>query len=209
MFFRANHDEEPGDLAGFRQRRPLPLLPVTPPFPLINGLTLRAFNRLYAAANGARTDAPARIEPFFYPLDAVGGWSRAYGPKGLRQHQCVVPMEAAREAVRALLLAAQGAGEASFLTVLKIFGDRPSPGMLSFPMPGATLTLDFPYRGQRTDRLLADLDRIAIEAGGRVNPYKDARMPPAVFEASFPRWRDFARHVDPAFTSNFWRRVAG
>jgi FAD/FMN-containing dehydrogenase len=81
--------------------------------------------------------------------------------------------------------------------------------MMSFPTPGATLTLDFAYRGARTDALLDDLDRITIDAGGRVNPYKDARMSPATFEASFPMWRDFARHIDPAFTSNFWRRVTG
>ena len=81
------------------------------------------------------------------------------------------------------------------------------PGMMSFPIPGATLTLDFPNRGARTERLLSELDAIAIEAGGRVNPYKDARMSPATFEASFPHWRDFARHIDPGFSSTFWRRV--
>jgi FAD/FMN-containing dehydrogenase len=97
------------------------------------------------------------------------------------------------------------AGEASFLTVL--FGDRPSPGLMSFPMPGATLTLDFPNRGERTERLLARLDSLAIAAGGRVNPYKDARMSSATFAASFPRWRDFAAHIDPGFSSDFWRRV--
>ena len=59
------------------------------------------------------------------------------------------------------------------------------------PIPGATLTLDFPHRGERTLRLLDELDRIAISAGGRVNPYKDARMSPASFAASFPQWRDF------------------
>ena len=99
------------------------------------------------------------------------------------------------------------AGESSFLTVLKLFGNVPSPGMMSFPIPGATLTLDFPHRGERTLRLLDDLDRVAMQAGGRVNPYKDARMSAATFEASFPHWRDFACHVDPAFSSSFWRRV--
>lgn len=209
VFFRANHADEGEPDPGFRQRQPLPLLPFTPPVSLLNGLSLRAFNALYRAGNPAAGNRLVRLEPFFYPLDAVGGWNRAYGPRGLRQHQSVVPMAVAPDAVRAMLLAAQGAGEASFLTVLKLFGDRPSPGMLSFPMPGATLTLDVPYRGARTDALLETLDRITLEAGGRVNPYKDARMGPATFEASFPGWREFARHVDPAMSSNFWRRVTG
>jgi FAD/FMN-containing dehydrogenase len=78
---------------------------------------------------------------------------------------------------------------------------------MSFPTPGATLTLDFPNRGERTERLLTRLDSLAIAAGGRINPYKDARMSPASFAASFPNWRDFAAHVDPGFSSDFWRRV--
>jgi FAD/FMN-containing dehydrogenase len=210
VFFRANHDEAADSAAAFRLRKPLPLLPATPPIPLINRATLAGFNALYAFAHRRpASDVSVRLEPFFYPLDRVGGWSRAYGPRGLRQHQSVVPADVAPDAVRELLLAAQAAGEASFLTVLKLFGDRPSPGLMSFPMPGATLTLDFPYRGPRTDKVLDELDRIVIAAGGRVNPYKDARMSPAVFEASFPHWRDFAHHIDPAFASNFWRRVTG
>jgi hypothetical protein len=32
-------------------------------------------------------------------------------------------------------------------------------------------------------------------------------MSPATFAASFPHWRDFARHIDPGFSSGFWRRV--
>jgi FAD/FMN-containing dehydrogenase len=207
VFFRANHADEPGTLGPARM---LPFLPFTPPFALINRLTLSAFNAAYRTANGqAQSGRIVPLMPFFYPLDAVKGWNRAYGPRGLRQFQCVVPMTNAREAVAAMLRATHQAGEASFLTVLKLFGDLASPGLLSFPMPGATLTLDFPYRGARTDALLVELDRITLDAAGRVNPYKDARMSATTFEASFPQWRAFARHVDPAFSSSFWRRVAG
>jgi FAD/FMN-containing dehydrogenase len=206
VFFRANHAPA-SDLPPALAPRPLPF-PFMPPLPLINGVTLRAFNALYRAAQ-PRTPEPRRIpyRPFFYPLDRVSNWNRAYGPKGLRQFQCAIPMAQARAAVEEMLRLTQAAGEASFLTVLKLFGDVASPGMMSFPIPGATLTLDFPNRGERTERLLATLDRVTIAAGGRVNPYKDARMPPAVFEASFPHWREFAQHIDPGFSSNFWRRV--
>lgn len=206
VFFRANH--APASLQPpSRTRRSLPF-PIKPPFPLINNLTLRAFNMLYRAAQ-PRSPLPRRIayRPFFYPLDGVSNWNRAYGPGGLRQFQCAIPMAHARVAVEEMLRRTLAAGEASFLTVLKLFGDVPSPGMMSFPVAGATLTLDFPNRGARTARLLDDLDRITLAAGGRVNPYKDARMSPATFEASFPHWRDFAGHIDPGFSSSFWRRV--
>ena len=206
VFFRANH--APASSAPPpKAARTLPF-PITPPVSLINRLTLSAFNALYLAAQ-PKTAEPRRIpyRPFFYPLDRVSNWNRAYGPKGLRQFQCAVPMADARAAVEAMLRRTLGAGESSFLTVLKLFGDVPSPGMMSFPIAGATLTLDFPHRGERTLKLLDELDRIAIAAGGRVNPYKDARMSPATFAASFPHWRDFARHIDPGFSSGFWRRV--
>jgi len=88
-----------------------------------------------------------------------------------------------------------------------VFGDRPSPGMLSFPRRGATLALDFPMRGETTLRLLERLDAIVVARGGAIYPAKDARMSAATFAASFPRLAEFERHVDPAFSSSFWRRV--
>jgi FAD/FMN-containing dehydrogenase len=206
IFFRANHapaaDEQPPD-----EVRSLPF-PLKPPFPLINRTTLRAFNWLYRHGQ-PRDGGVHRVayRPFFYPLDRIRDWNRAYGPRGLRQFQCALPRAGAPDVIAEMLRQTLSAGEASFLTVLKLFGDKPSPGLMSFPMPGATLTLDFPNRGERTETLLARLDAITIAAGGRINPYKDARMSPESFAASFPRWRDFARHVDPGFSSDFWRRV--
>jgi L-gulonolactone oxidase len=47
------------------------------------------------------------------------------------------------------------------------------------------------------------------DAKGRLYPAKDPRMPAAMFRDGYPAWREFARHVDPAFSSGFWRRVAG
>jgi hypothetical protein len=98
-------------------------------------------------------------------------------------------------------------GQGSFLAVLKQFGSLNSPGMLSFPRCGVTLALDFPNTGAPIERLFTELDEIVAAAGGRLYPAKDARMPAELFRNSYPRWREFARYVDPVFSSGFWRRV--
>ncbi|RUW79621.1 FAD-binding protein, partial [Mesorhizobium sp. M1E.F.Ca.ET.063.01.1.1] len=41
-----------------------------------------------------------------------------------------------------------------------------------------------------------------------VNPYKDARMEPETFAASFPQWQRLEALRDPAFLSGFWARTA-
>ena len=112
-----------------------------------------------------------------------------------------------REATRTLLDTVAASGDASFLAVLKTFGDVPSPGVLSFPMPGATLAMDFANRGPDTLSLLARLDRVVAEAGGRLYPAKDGRLPQAMFRAGFPRWGELEAARDPLLMSSFWRRM--
>lgn len=184
-------------------------VPLTPPVSPLNRLTLRAFNALLWRRLGPR-GRRRRLLPahqFLFPLDAIAGWNRLYGPRGFRQYQCVVPEAGASTAVRRLLETIAAAGEGSFLAVLKTLGAPTSPGLLSFPMAGTTLALDFPERGSDTLELLARLDRIVLDAGGRLYPAKDGRMPADVFRAGFPAWERFAGLVDPAFSSGFWQRV--
>ena len=100
-------------------------------------------------------------------------------------------------------------GLASFLAVIKVFGEVPSPGMMSFPAPGITLALDFPIRRETSFDLLDRLARITLEHGGRMYPAKDARMTAEQFQAFYPQWQEFARYVDPGFDSAFWQRVTG
>jgi L-gulonolactone oxidase len=185
-------------------------LPVDLPGFVLNGLTVRAFNALYhRAATRKAGRATVWYDPFFYPLDAIGGWNRMYGRRGLYQYQSAVPPATARDATAAMLRTVAASGEGSFLAVLKVFGDLTSPGMLSFPRSGTTLALDFANRGASTLALMGRLDAIVREAGGRLYPAKDGRIPAAMFRAGYPDWQDFARHVDPNFSSHFWRRVGG
>lgn len=204
VFSRARHAS--ADVPAKRAPRARSV-PFTPPLSLVNGLSLRAFNELYfRKAPSLPRRRHVHYEPFFYPLDALLNWNRIYGPRGFLQHQCVLP-PASREAVAELFREIVRAGTGSFLAVLKMFGDRPSPGMLSFPRPGVTLALDFPLHGAETFALLDRLDVIVAAAGGAVYPAKDARMGAAMFRNGFPRWAEFREHIDPAFSSSFWRRV--
>lgn len=206
LLITGNHSEESGEVKASASRLGVPF---QPPVNLLSRPFLRLFNMAYFHAKG-RASAPRRsgYQGFFFPLDGVADWNRLYGPKGLLQHQSVIPFETAREAVPELLAAATLSGHGSFLTVLKRFGQIASPGLLSFPRPGYTLTLDFPNAGDATLALLDTLDRITVEAGGGVNAYKDARMPPETFAVSYPRWAELETLRDPAFMTDFWRRTA-
>ncbi|MBT8337680.1 MAG: FAD-binding oxidoreductase [Gemmatimonadetes bacterium] len=181
---------------------------IAPPLSVINRWSVRLFNAVYHRAPAA-AHAVVDYEPFFYPLDAVSRWNRIYGPRGFFQFQCVVPPEVGEDAMRELLTQIGDHGEASFLVVLKEFGDLPSPGLLSFPRAGPTLALDFPNRGSSTLRLLETLERITMEAGGALYPAKDACMSPESFRGSYPRWEELERRRDPAYISDFWCRVTG
>jgi len=153
-------------------------MPIVPPFSLVNRLSLRPFNiAYYNLKKWSAGRAIVHYEPFFYPLDNLLEWNRMYGPKGFFQYQSVVPREAGQDAVAAMLKEITQSRDGSFLAVLKTFGDRQPVGMLSFPRPGVTLALDFPNHGERTHKLFDRLDAIVREAGGRIYPAKDARMP--------------------------------
>jgi FAD/FMN-containing dehydrogenase len=208
IFMCGNHDTSQARAKQLPQKK-LPLsVPFDFPAMALNPLTVKAFNELYYHAQpGKKVEKVVSYDSFFYPLDAIQHWNRMYGRRGFLQYQFVVPFEHGYESMKDILERIRRSGEGSFLTVLKQFGDIPSPGMLSFPRPGLTLALDFAFRGQQTLRLLDDLDTIVRESGGAVYPAKDARMSGSSFQVFYPRWQEFAHYVDPRFSSSFWRRV--
>lgn len=174
----------------------------------LNRLSVSAFNWLYYNAGKRKKGMGLQhYDPFFYPLDAVHHWNRIYGRRGFIQFQCAVPWDTAQDAIREILERSARGGLPSFLNVLKTFGDVPSPGWLSFPRPGVTIAMDFANGGEKTYRLLADLERVTLQAGGALYPAKDSRMSPQSFAACFPRLAQFKQYVDPAFSSSLWRRV--
>ncbi len=175
----------------------------------LSSMTVRAFNSLYYLVH---RDAPRTVcdcETFFYPLDSIQNWNRVYGRRGFVQYQCVWPLAESRAGLVEALEAISQSGRGSFLGVLKKFGAQ--EGMLSFPMPGYTLALDFPVSGGLFE-FLDRLDEMVLKRGGRVYLAKDARMKPEVFRAMYPqlgKWQEVKGRVDPGnrFSSTLSRRL--
>jgi L-gulonolactone oxidase len=186
-----------------------PCVPVDAPAFLLNRFSVRAFNALYFRLKSLRAgQSRIHFNSCFYPLDGILHWNRLYGRPGFRQYQCVIPRQEQIEAMALLLKEVAKSGQASSLAVIKQFGETASPGLLSFPMPGTHIALDFPNRGATTEALFERLDAVVSAAGGRLYPAKDGRMPASLFHSGYPRWTEVDALKDPHVRSDFWRRVA-
>lgn len=188
------------------------LASVPPGMPnLLNRAGIKAFNEAYfRSAPRRRTGEVQPIARFFHPLDAVGSWNRLYGRRGFIQYQFVVPNEQ-HQVIRRAIERIVTAGRASFLAVLKRFGEA-DPSMLGFPMPGWTLTLDVPAVPAVLADLVVDLDEMVLEAGGRVYLAKDAVTTPEMIRATYPHLQRFSAvrdRVDPdrVWNSDLSRRL--
>lgn len=205
IFMAGDHSQH-GPLEVNRKKKRT--VPVTPPISPFNSLTLRALNELYyRRQREEKVYSRVGYDGYFYPLDGLLEWNRIYGRAGFQQYQCVVPAAVAHASIRDILEVISASGTGSFLAVLKRCGAITSPGLLSFPLEGTSLALDFPQRDARNNRLFAQLDAIVRKAGGRIYPAKDAHMPGADFRTAYPQWQQLEALRDPAMLSQFWERV--
>jgi decaprenylphospho-beta-D-ribofuranose 2-oxidase len=186
-------------------------VPIDMPAALLNRHTIGAFNALYFhRVRSARRTRSVLYEPYFYPLDKLHGWNRLYGKPGFLQYQFVLPSEAGVGALKEVLQRIVASGMGSFLAVLKAFGPA-NENLLSFPMEGYTLALDFKNE-PAVFPLLDEIDRRVLDLGGRIYLTKDARMSEYVFKHSYPRWADFEEvraryHATGRFASLQSRRL--
>jgi FAD/FMN-containing dehydrogenase len=165
-------------------------IPFDMPAAFLNYGTIYAFNTLYY--NRIQQQKRTRTidyEPFFYPLDKLNQWNRIYGRPGFIQYQFVLPKEAGLPGMRKILDRIAVSGRGSFLAVLKAFG-KSNQNLLSFPLEGYTLALDFKAETQVFE-LLDELDRLVLDYGGKLYLTKDARMSEKTFKTSYPNWHEF------------------
>jgi FAD/FMN-containing dehydrogenase len=177
---------------------------------VLNGYSVKIFNALYYAKNYKKEmNSVVHYDGFFYPLDSILEWNKIYGKKGFVQYQFVLPFEVSKEGLKNILARINKMGMGSFLAVLKLFGEQHD--LISFPMKGYTLALDFPIRPGLFE-FLDELDQIVAGYGGRIYLSKDARMKKEIFWKTYPsaeEFKDILKKYDPdnRFNSHLAQRL--
>jgi FAD/FMN-containing dehydrogenase len=164
--------------------------PVELPNWALNPLTAGLFNTAYYYRHlRRRASQVVAPDPFFYPLDAILHWNRAYGPRGFTQYQCVLPRAAGAPAVRDFMALLTNLGGASPLCVIKDCGPE-GKGVLSFPLEGTSIAIDMAVSPD-LQRIVDRLNEFVIAAGGRIYLTKDRFTRPEHFRAMEPRLPKF------------------
>lgn len=186
---------------GFEKTPKVTSVPFLGYFNFMKYPSIRAFNEIWyrkPLKKGLST-----FPKFMHPLDSIGNWNEIYGKSGFIQYQLVVPDEN-REILFQILSLLKKHKVSSFLTVLKKFGQKGS-GYLSFPMPGWTLAMDFASNSNNLSQVIQALDKLVINAGGRVYLTKDSTSSPDSIEIMYSdleKWKSIKKKMDP---SNFWQ----
>jgi len=177
-----------------------PTVPFNAPGWVLNDATMKLFNFAYYNKQ-LPTFVEGVVSPdsWFYPLDAVNHWYRAYGARGFTQHQAVIPRAAGRGKVREFCEILARRGGTGFLCVIKDCGPE-GKGLLSFPEPGMSVALDLPVRPGIQD-LIDELNRFVLDVGGRIYLTKDAFTRRDHFQAMeaerLPAFREARKKWDP------------
>ncbi len=156
----------------------------------LNDLTAGWFNDLYYWKHPRQMFRGVMTpEAFFYPLDAIAHWNRAYGRRGFTQYQCVLPRAAGPQAVRDFMALLIRLGGASPVCVIKDCGPQ-GQGVLSFPLLGTSVAVDMAVTPD-LQRIVDHLNRFVIECGGRIYLTKDRFTRAADFRLMEPRLEKF------------------
>ena len=160
-------------------------IPFQMPSFILNNFTIRIFNFFYYHILKKKSSSIVSIDKFFYPLDKIKNWNLIYGKKGFLQYQFVIPLNKSYEGITEILQILEKYKTYPFLTVLKQFKKK-DIGILSFPIKGYTLALDFPI----TDKIyevLNKLDDLLIKYKGRIYLTKDSRIPSSKFHLMYKK----------------------
>lgn len=204
LLMLGEHDNQPGPLQPLGEGGLA--VPFDLPAMLLNRYSVGAFNALkYLEGPDVRLERKTAFAPFFFPLDALLHWNRLYGKAGFVQYQFVLPRRAGEKGLAEVLDVIAASGQGSPLAVLKVFGAC-NQNLLSFPIEGYTLALDFKAE-PGVFALLDRLDDLVLRHGGRLYLTKDARMSETMFKRSYPRWQEFEEVRQRYFATGKFRSL--
>jgi decaprenylphospho-beta-D-ribofuranose 2-oxidase len=196
-------DVEDDDVLAYDPRLKVPA-PGWVPNGLLNKWSIKAFNEVwYRKAPATRHVSIESIPQFFHPLDGVHQWNRLYGKQGFIQYQFIVPLDRI-DVLRAVIETFSSAGVASFLAVLKRMGAQ-NLAPMSFPTEGWTLTLDMAAGIKGLPELLAKVDNMVLDAGGRHYLAKDSHVSPTAVRRGYPRLDEWMQTRDSMDPHGLWR----
>jgi decaprenylphospho-beta-D-ribofuranose 2-oxidase len=192
----------------WREKKPKPLNLVAPFF---NTLSNRAFNLAFATRHKTRPQAVTDLRSFLFPWDALPNWNRLYGRAGFVEYQCCIPMDSAAAGLSKVIQAVLSKKSSFPVYFAAVKRMRSGLGMLSFPIDGYSLLLDFPVRDGLWE-FLDQIDNIVADCGGRVYLAKDGRLSASAFARMYPRrnaWLELRETLDPGrqFASDMGRRL--
>lgn len=164
-------------------------VPTYMPCQLLNRWTIKAFNGLYFSKASHEKTTILPFESYFFPLDRLNDWNKLYGKVGFIQYQFVLPKSAGIAGMKEILMKITSSTTSSFLAVLKMLGTQ-NQNLLSFPIEGMTLALDFRIN-EETLNLIRELDAMVVEWGGKIYLTKDALMSEQTFKSTYPQWHEF------------------
>jgi decaprenylphospho-beta-D-ribofuranose 2-oxidase len=153
---------------------------------VINNLFVRLFNFLYYYKSLNSTSKIVHYDSYFFPLDIVNNWNRIYGKKGFLEYQMVFPKMHAEIGIKKALELLTKYNSASFLSVIKAFGNTSSTDYLNYPIEGITLGLDLKI-SKRVWTLLDELDELIAQFNGKTYLAKDARLNKINFDKQYPK----------------------
>ena len=196
-------DVKDDDVLAYDPRLKVPA-PGWVPNGLLNKWSIKAFNEVwYRKAPTTRHVSIESIPQFFHPLDGVHQWNRLYGKQGFIQYQFIVPLDRI-DVLRAVIETFSSAGVASFLAVLKRMGAQ-NLAPMSFPTEGWTLTLDMAAGIKGLPELLAKVDNMVLDAGGRHYLAKDSHVSPIAVRRGYPRLDEWMQTRDSMDPHGLWR----
>lgn len=149
---------------------------------LLNDMSIKLYNKYYYQKQKEGINY-LYFEDFFFPLDGIKDWFKLYGCNGFLQTQVIFPAENSYDAIKELMKMIESYKIYPYLAVIKLYMEK-NGGLLSFPMEGFSLALDFKIT-DRVLNLVYDIEKLALKYGGKPYLVKDIILDKRILEESY------------------------